>query len=342
MRRIKSSLATIAVVAALLTSTCLLAQDPAIKVQAPAGGKVTVTKTVTVTTKSDGNGNGNSATQKPAAVPKEVVVVKKAEAFAKVQVQAQPVVRKAVANAGIEQHLKNVEDQYNQRLRPVLRNELHFLRTLCHLNEDQVKRITPAGENALKETVEKYVAIQRAMMTGGFRQEMVVSEPRKAIQDSLLAAAKPNLSADQVALYQTEINTRAAERKQAVIDHMVSKLDVGLILSADQRTKIAEALVAHWNEAWLQSLESYQYADQYMPNLPDNLVSPHLNATQKTVWRGGQKLNYWGAAYANMNNMVMELDDPQPQPVAPVRAFFRMAVPAAKVAPPAPPIAIPK
>jgi hypothetical protein len=343
MRRIDSSLASIAVVAALLTSTALLAQDPAVKVQAPARKQVSVTTTEKVTTKSDGNGNGNAATQKPAVVVKEAVV-KEAfvkEAFAKnaavpARAQGKAVIRKDVPNPAIEQHLKNLEAQYNRQLRPVLKNELHFLRTLCHLNEDQVKKVTPEGEKALKETVEKYVDVQRAMMTGGFRPDMAYPESRRVIQDSLLAAVKAHLSADQAALYQAEITTRAAERKQAVIDYLVSKLDVGLVLSADQRTKIAEELGSHWNDAWMQSLESYQYADQYMPNLPDNLVFPHLNTTQKSVWRGGQKLNYWGAAYAN--NMVMDLDDLDAPAVAPPRAVFRMAVPAKVAAP----VAIPK
>jgi hypothetical protein len=188
--------------------------------------------------------------------------------------------------------------------------------------------------------VEKYVALQRAMMTGGVRQETVSPDSRKAIQESLLAAVKAHISADQAALYQAEVTTRVTERKKAVIDYMVSKLDVGLVLSADQRTKIAEALGSNWNDAWMQSLESYQYADQYMPNLPDNLVFPHLNTTQKSVWRGGQKLNYWGANFANP--MVMGLEDLDEPAVAPARAIFRMAVPAAKVAAPVAPVAIPK
>jgi hypothetical protein len=336
MRRINSSLASIAIVAVLVTSTGLLAQDPEVKAPAPAQKQVKVVDGVKVMPKANAPGKAIVDALNPAVAVKAFIVDKAAQG-ARVEMKTVAV---RANNAGIEQQLKNFEAQSDRQIRPVLKNELHFLRTLCHLNEDQVKQITPEGEKALKDTVEKYVALQRAMMTGGFRQDMSYPDPRKVIQEGLLAAAKAHFSSDQAALYQAEIATRADERKQAVIDNMVSKLDVGLVLSADQRAKIAEELSSHWNNAWLQSLESYQYADQYMPNLPDNLVSPHLNATQKIVWRGGQKLNYWGAAY--VNPMVMELEEViQIQPAAPARVFFQMAVPA-KEAAPAAPVAIPK
>jgi hypothetical protein len=333
MRRIDSSLASIAVAAVFVTTTGLLAQDPTVKkAQAPAKGQVKVVDGVKAMPKANASepGNGIADLLNPIGAVKALILGRPAPAA---KVQANVMVRQVMPNPGVEQYLKNIEAQYTRQNQPVLRNELHFLRTICHLSEDQVKKITPEGEKALKATVEKAVAIQRAMMTGGFQQNMIYPDARKSIQDGLLNAAKAHLSPDQAAVYQAEVATRAAERKQAVIDNLVSKLDVGLVLSADQRVKIAEGLGTHWNESWLQSLESFQYADQYMPNLPDNLVSPHLNSTQKAVWRGGQKLNYWGAA--SVNPMVMELDEIQPMPAAPMRVFFQNAVPVMKQAAPA-------
>ena len=78
---------------------------------------------------------------------------------------------------------------------------------------------------------------------------------------------------------------------------MVSRLDDQVLLTPQQRDKIYEALSAKWQDQWEKwSLMQQVYGDRYFPVVPDQYVVPHLNAEQKTVWQGLQKVDigYWG------------------------------------------------
>jgi hypothetical protein len=114
-------------------------------------------------------------------------------------------------------------------------------------------------------------------------------------------------------------------------------------------------VVARWDDSWCQSLETLLYGDQYYPRLPDDVVTPHLDAKQKEIWHGArQNQNVFFGFVGNMlpnedpsedkelvdARMAAEKDQP-PMPqnvirggvmVAPAPAA-RPAVPAAKAVP---------
>ena len=88
---------------------------------------------------------------------------------------------------------------------------------------------------------------------------------------------------------------RDASRKQLAVRNLVARLDHDLILSPDQREKVAESLRSHWDDSWGQSLEMFMYDYQFLPPIPDQHVAPFLNDSQKKVWRGTQKVQtFWG------------------------------------------------
>src|SRR5258708_650384 len=98
---------------------------------------------------------------------------------------------------------------------------------------------------AQKEAFTKAVVVKEAMMTGRWRPALTNPATRKMIQDSLLVAVKSHVSPEQAGLYQAEVAKRISDQKLAVVDNMVVKLDHALMLSADQREKIAHALASH-------------------------------------------------------------------------------------------------
>ena len=89
---------------------------------------------------------------------------------------------------------------------------------------------------------------------------------------------------------------RKEDRKLVTIQNLVARLDEELILTGEQRQKLTDSLAKHWQEAWEQSLEMFQYNTNGIPNVPDQNVIPFLNKTQISVWHGIQRNNafYWG------------------------------------------------
>jgi hypothetical protein len=72
---------------------------------------------------------------------------------------------------------------------------------------------------------------------------------------------------------------------------VTAQLDSALYLSKEQREKITENLKTNWHLEWEQWITMHQYNGQYFPQVPDQHVVPHLNADQKLVWDGLQKVN---------------------------------------------------
>ena len=68
-------------------------------------------------------------------------------------------------------------------------------------------------------------------------------DPRRQIREGLAAAVKSQLSAELAARLQDEVAKRDASRKQLAVRNLVARLDHELVLSPDQRDKLAESLV---------------------------------------------------------------------------------------------------
>jgi hypothetical protein len=129
-------------------------------------------------------------------------------------------------------------------------------------------------------------------------QEPQWPDPRKIISDELLKSVKTSLSPDQAKRYEAELEKRSAARKRAALLNLVAKLDKDLVLSADQRGKLSEALTANWKDEWGQQIEVFMYGDTYMPVLPDAQVLSVLTDKQKQIWKAipKQQNQIWGWA----------------------------------------------
>ncbi len=178
--------------------------------------------------------------------------------------------------------------QFTQQFRPVLRTELHFLKTVCAPTKEQKQKIALEGDKALKAAVKKYAQNQQQMMNGQWRGGQQ-PDPRKLIQQGLLAAVKANLTPEQSQSYLAEIDRRNQDLKSVSVRNLVARIDQDLVLTADQREQLAAALHKDWKDAWGGSLEMFMYGNEYLPVLPDKLIAPILTPVQKKVWSGAQK-----------------------------------------------------
>ncbi len=203
--------------------------------------------------------------------------------------------------------------QFVQQFRPMFRAEYYFIRNACGLNPDQRKQLARMGEAAVKTAARGFVEAQQKMMRGGWRPGMEYPEPRKLIEQQLNTDVTALLAPDQLARYKEETEKRTASRKQVAIDNLVAKLDLDLVLSPYQRTRLVEALTTNWKDSWCQSLEMLQNIDNFFPSIPDQVVTPILTDHQKEVWqRIPRNQNvFWGFSFGGMIMQNDPLDDPE-------------------------------
>jgi hypothetical protein len=263
MNRLVPLTVTLGVALAVPASPIVLAQ-----VQKAAAPAQKTAETTTVEVKAaDGK-----------VVEKRVTVKIQAKAVA---VPAAPMVPGA---ANLEPQVR----QFVQQFRPAMRAEYYFVRTACAPTPDQRAAIAREGEKALREVAKSYAEVQmRPVQIRNGRA--VYPDPRRMIEEAMVKAVKPLLAPEQAARYQSELDKRAAGRREAAARNIVAKVDQDLLLGPDQREKITEAVLARWDDSWCQSLETLLYGDQFYPRLPDDVVSPHLDERQRRIWRGSQQ-----------------------------------------------------
>lgn len=192
-----------------------------------------------------------------------------------------------------------LEQQFLQQFRQLSKTELNFVRVVCRPNAEQDKKIKAASDAALKVAVKKFAEIQKKMQQGiRAGEEPQWPDPRKLMSDVLLKSVRTTLSAEQAKRYEAELEKRAAARKRAALLNLVAKLDKDLVLTAEQREKLTDALSSNWKDSWCQQLETFMYGDAYFPAVPDAHVLPVLTEKQKQIWNGIPKQHnmIWGWA----------------------------------------------
>jgi hypothetical protein len=208
-----------------------------------------------------------------------------------------------VANANV---MEAQVQQYMQRTRPLLRSEYQFLRTVCEPTVDQRKPIARAGLVALKDVTRKVVEGQfnRRIVNGAVVYD--AADPRGLIQDALAAAAKESLTPEQFERYRQEVGARTEGLKRASVQNLVARLDRSLVLSAEQREALAEALASQPGGAVWMGLTTANLDVEYVPMMSDDRIVPVLSDAQKKVWSGLQKVNLSPLNLINFGGVVID------------------------------------
>ncbi len=195
--------------------------------------------------------------------------------------------------------------QMMMQFRPIVRAEFHVIRAVCQPTPEQRKTIAKAAEQTLRDATKKYSEAMSRPMT---MAQWAANDPRKLIEEGLVAALKAKVSAEQAARYQAELAKRAAARKRLTLRNLVARLDHDLILSPKQRDQISESLSTHWDESWDQSIEMFMNDNNYLPPIPDRAVAPSLNESQAKIWRTIPKYQRFFGGFGMMGVMMMNND----------------------------------
>lgn len=197
--------------------------------------------------------------------------------------------------------------QFQQQYRPFLNEELGFIRLSCnHMSVEQRLKVKRAGEAGLKEAAVAMAEQQQAPNQG---RHVGVRKPprdlRTTIRTAIDKTLQETLTEEQFASYRQEADARLKRRKHAAIVSIVSRLDGCLFLNAQQRQTIVDSLSSNWEDKWEQWLMISAWGDQYFPLIPNELIVPHLNVNQKSVWEHLQKIDFgdwWAAGVQNNQN----------------------------------------
>ena len=229
---------------------------------------------------------------------------------------------------GNDAQLDELKLQLDKPLQMLMNAELHFVEKVCALSQEQRKPVKQAGKRCLEEATVEFAKLLQAppnMVLGGLDPQSALSDPRKKLQQRLERRLKDVLEPDQLAHYQAELQSRNMFRRQGQVLLLVARLDSALTLNAEQRSQLTDSLTTKWKEAWEQQPQFWQFNEQYFPQIPDEVVIPHLNEKQKAIWRGLQKIGrvFFGRNGAidlgmNIDNVPWEpgLDAPEAAPAS--------------------------
>jgi hypothetical protein len=233
--------------------------------------------------------SGQEAAKMKAALPKAARAPKKAETpvgalwdeAARVLGQGAQAAREMARD---DPQVQQFEQQYGAQFRQLYKSELHFLRVVCQPTKQEYERISAESAPVLKAIVRKFALGMRDHQRFGLIAGPKLSDPRTLITDRLVTSVRANLSPEQAARYQTELDQRSAARKRAIVLSTLAKLDKTLLLTAEQRGKLGEILDKDVKTSW-QQLQLVMYGDRSFPALPEHKLLSLLNETQKKVWR---------------------------------------------------------
>jgi hypothetical protein len=190
----------------------------------------------------------------------------------------------------------NLIQQWIHQGQPVVRAELLFVRNVCHLSQEQLRRIDRNAANVLSDVVTSMVDGQaQSRIVAASGSETASHDGIQLLQVGLSDLLKRELSPERWERYQAESDKRLACRKSTALEYLVNVLDHELFLSDHQRARIRESLSSRWQDRWSMYLEYVLYGNRFFPNDIDPLVSSALDETQRKVWQGCQRVRVgWG------------------------------------------------
>lgn len=197
---------------------------------------------------------------------------------------------------GLNAQAKALLQQYRPIYMSKLSGHLYALREVCNPTREQQEQLLESSQAALEKAVREYAKQMAAgkinrgiVVINGMAQMQGQSEPWDAVRNELDKAIAEHLTEDQLALYKQDARDRREFRRQAAATNLVSAIDKQLSLTEEQRDAVHASLLKSWQESWEVAVRGLLQSPQYLPQLPDKLIVPHLNANQKSVWKAAQR-----------------------------------------------------
>jgi hypothetical protein len=189
-----------------------------------------------------------------------------------------------------------------QQLRLILQVELRFLKKVCAPAPEQMQHLRQEGLKQLEETAKAFHLDE----TPGPK------DPRRLVQERLARLVRSTLSQAQALRYEAEIQKRTTSLREVCARNLVVALDQELGLTQFQRQKLCAELAANWDDSWTMTVIQGSFVNSsWLPNVPDELVLPYLDAEQRLLWntlpkRGNTVWSLRAGAFLGMAPPAME------------------------------------
>ena len=187
-----------------------------------------------------------------------------------------------------------IQQQIRAHLEPMLKVELSFVNRAAALNDDERRALTAASVKWLDEFVVDFAKHQdrnqQQMWLQGMQGLVIVGnhaeeDPRESMQRGVSEAAAATLPKEKVAAYEKQCAVRDEFDRDVSIAKLVQQIDDKVILSREQRAKLAESLTKHWDKSWAPQLEAFLVGNNMWISFPDQWVLPELTDSQRAVIR---------------------------------------------------------
>jgi hypothetical protein len=174
-------------------------------------------------------------------------------------------------------------EQYEPLVRPFLRAELHLIRAVCKTTPDEQDALAGDGERVLWAVADTICVASLKLRNGIDVARIPVAALE--VEKGMLSAVESRLALAAAARYRAEVEARRVEERDMDARVLVARLDALLRLSPDQRLRIAAALAASDDPA-CEAADVTFLSDNLFPRVPDDLVTRHVDSSQKGVWSG--------------------------------------------------------
>jgi hypothetical protein len=301
MKKRSGLMTVVSVASVLVTSALVVAQVPTGPPPAPAAAKAAQEKGAETKEQA-----GAVNAQKEADADRQAKIAKAGA------ITEQKIMKGA---AGRPANLENLVQQHMRQARPLVRAELIFVRKVCALDMEQFRRIHQDTEAAFKDAITKIVGAQQQarVRVPGKVQRAQAPDAIGLLRGRLAAVMKNDLTPEQFARYEVEVEKRDAFQKESAVRFLVDAIDREVYLSHDQRVKLTESLLAHWDPSWNSTLEYVLYGNRFFAAGVDPYVTPYLDSTQKKIWAGVQRVGAVGGAFAMLGSFMSDPDALAPE-----------------------------
>lgn len=180
-----------------------------------------------------------------------------------------------------------VEERCESELRPILRMQLRFIEQVCQPTPAEMQAIRADAEEVLRDTVRIYVNSLARINTPWDRivRKTGANDPRWDLREGIADIVIDRLSNKQIRRFLEESNVRDDNEARIIRVNVVSSIDEKIHLSEPQRQRLLTLLEAEWKQGWCPSVEASLEFDDFLPPIPDDLISPVLSPGQLTNWK---------------------------------------------------------
>jgi len=200
-------------------------------------------------------------------------------------------------------------------LKPAVNFEISFIKRVCEPSDEQMKAIIEAATRSYQGTGNLVQEEgNRLFDNNGFRvmgpnNEQLNEHPLRRIRSDALEYLPPIVSKDQFAIYKIEADLRDEFERSAAIEMIIGMVDEKLALTDEQRVKLNEGLMKEWKDVDLQSIQTYLYNPEYVPQLPAGTINKVFTKKQLEAWKSFNQTNFGVQFNQGQDGMGIEGED---------------------------------